>query len=262
MNLPGEEIEKNVVEFSREVADDLVRPTSKSIGDNLGLLVDGVMGWIGVWGRKQKINQEVYLEKYKESIYSGLNKIPNDKLVEPEIKIVGPAIEASKFYIGEEECREMFARLIVASCNQDTTNKVHPSFVEILKQISGDEARILTKLSYDINGNFPIADLKQKNESGTYEIITSNFTDVGYDICANKEKIPAYFENLDRLKIIDINSGAWITDLRWYEGINNHPVVHQKKEMVEARGGYFEIKKKYFRITSYGKDFINTCVRP
>ena len=52
-----EKIGEAIVEVGKETVSDLVRPTSKSIGDNIGLLVDGVMGWLGYWGKKQKIKR-------------------------------------------------------------------------------------------------------------------------------------------------------------------------------------------------------------
>ena len=42
-----EKFESALVEVGKETISDIVRPTSKSIGDNIGLLVDGVMGWLG-----------------------------------------------------------------------------------------------------------------------------------------------------------------------------------------------------------------------
>ena len=49
-----EKIGEAIVEVGKETVSDLVRPTSKSIGDNIGLLVYGVMGWLGYWGKSKK----------------------------------------------------------------------------------------------------------------------------------------------------------------------------------------------------------------
>ena len=94
-----EKIGEAIVEVGKETVSDLVRPTSKSIGDNIGLLVDGVMGWLGYWGKKQKIKREVYLEDYKKKITENILSIPEDHLIEPPMRIVGPAVEASKYFI-------------------------------------------------------------------------------------------------------------------------------------------------------------------
>ena len=137
------ELAKAAGTLAKDVAEDLVRPTSKSIGENMGLLVDGVMGWLGYWGQKQQIKRAVHLEEYKKQIAKKIAEIPEENLIEPPVRIVGPAIEASKFFIEETTCREMFAQLIASSCNSAVSGAVHPSFPEIIKQLSPLDARFL-----------------------------------------------------------------------------------------------------------------------
>ena len=48
---------EKAAEFTKEIAEDISRPSSKSIGENLGLMVDGVFGWLGAWGKVQKMKQ-------------------------------------------------------------------------------------------------------------------------------------------------------------------------------------------------------------
>ena len=74
------ELAKAAGTVATDVAEDLVRPTSKSIGENMGLLVDGVMGWLGYWGQKQQIKRAVYLEEYKKQIVQKITKIPEQNL--------------------------------------------------------------------------------------------------------------------------------------------------------------------------------------
>ena len=45
---------KQTVELGKDVVSDIVRPTSKSIGQTIGYIVDGSF----VWGQKQKIKQK------------------------------------------------------------------------------------------------------------------------------------------------------------------------------------------------------------
>ena len=93
------EVTTAAIGVGKNVAEDLIRPTSKTIGENLGLLVDGVMGWLGYWGQKQALKREVYLADYKQKIVEKVLGVPEEQLQEPPIRIVGPAIEASKFHI-------------------------------------------------------------------------------------------------------------------------------------------------------------------
>lgn len=101
------ELAKAAGTLAKDVAEDLVRPTSKSIGENMGLLVDGVMGWLGYWGQKQQIKRAVHLEEYKKQIAKKIAEIPEENLIEPPVRIVGPAIEASKF---------LLKKLLVGKC--------------------------------------------------------------------------------------------------------------------------------------------------
>lgn len=138
-----EKVTEAIIDVGKNVAEDIVRPTSKSIGENLGLLVDGVMGWLGYWGQKQEIKREAYLADFKKKIAEKVAGIPEEKLNEPKIRIVGPAIEASKFYIEEAEFRELFAELVASACDADCVNKVHPAFPEMIKQLSYLDIKLL-----------------------------------------------------------------------------------------------------------------------
>lgn len=141
-----EKIEDALVKVGKETLRDLVHPTAKSIGDNIGLFVDGVMGWLGYWGDKQKVKRAIYLEDYKKKIVDNILCIPEDSLIEPSTRIVGPAIEASKYFIEEEYCRDMFAKLIASSCDSSKSPSVHPSFPEVIKQLTPLDAKFLTLL--------------------------------------------------------------------------------------------------------------------
>ncbi|WP_412095180.1 Abi-alpha family protein, partial [Bacillus haynesii] len=55
--------------------------------------------------------------------------MPEENLVEPPLHIIGPTIEASKFYFESDELRSMFSNLIAASIDSETINKTHPAFV-------------------------------------------------------------------------------------------------------------------------------------
>lgn len=51
--------------------------------------------------------------------------------------------------IDAEELRDMFANLLARSMDTATAGNVHPSFVEVIKQLTPDEARILSTMDRD-----------------------------------------------------------------------------------------------------------------
>lgn len=248
-----------IVDVGKNVAEDLVRPTSKSIGDNLGLLVDGVMGWLGYWGEKQAIKRDIYLADYKKRISDKVLNIPEEKLQEPEIRIVGPAIEASKFYIEEEKFREMFAELVASACNTDTSNMVHPAFPEMIKQLSYMDVRLLQAFKY--HNTYACCELYAEHQDKTitpYPYILFNFKDCPQRFTQLDElKLTESIENLMRLGLLIKNSQ--VIELGYdYGKFRTHWFYNAVIQTVPAES-QMNIKKYRIELTQLGEDFLKCC---
>ena len=85
---------------------------------------------------KIQAKQEYNLQLYRDELASGISKIEPDNFQDPAMNILGPTLEASKYYIDEKEMRKMFANLLASSMDKSKNNVVHNSFVEIIKQLS------------------------------------------------------------------------------------------------------------------------------
>ena len=87
------------------------------------------------------------VEKYAKDIDNELNKIPPENInPEPDISLIGPALEASKYYVTKEKARQMFAKLIAAEMDVTKSDQVHHAFVEIIKQMNPLDAKVLSVL--------------------------------------------------------------------------------------------------------------------
>ncbi len=260
MNEMEKELSKIAGEVVTNVAEDLIRPTSKSIGENLGLFIDGAMGWLGYWGQKQQIKQKIYLDEYKKQISQKISQIPKENLIEPPIRIVGPAIEASKFFIEETTCREMFAQLIASACNSGVSNSVHPSFPDIIKQLSPLDARFL--LLFKKQATFPIVELTEEDSEGKitpYPNLLFDFMEVFNNF--------TYSEHLELSKTVD-------TLIRFGLIIKNDKIIQLNYDYNNFKEHWFYIgikknlkmdsKLKIHRyrldLTLLGKDFVKSCV--
>lgn len=99
------------------------------------------------WNQKSIIKNSLDVKFFKESIENKVSQNPPEKFQEPNLSIIGPALEASKFYIEEKEIRNLFANLIAASMNSDFNSTIHHSFVEIIKQLSPKDCIFFKELS-------------------------------------------------------------------------------------------------------------------
>ena len=256
---------KQAVELGKDVVSDIVRPTSKSIGQTIGYIVDGTFGWLGVWGQRQKIKQEKYIEDYKKEVNKNLEAIPQENLKEPEMYIVGPAIEASKYYYEEAQFKEMFAKLIAASCDDRDNDKISPYFVEAIKQISHKEATILTLFRDKKTSALPIVN---------YRLILKTIGEKYYEkyvfIHDNPDNIRKYSDsliNLQRLGLVNLDFQNWLTDNNFYQIYKDNNFFKNTKQEIlknienpdfECRD--FDIQKGILELTPLGKNFIDLCL--
>ena len=165
--------------------------------------------------QKYKIKQAANLEKYANEVKSGIEKIPEENIQEPKMSVVGPALEASKFYIEEDEIRGMFAKLIASSMDKTQSINIHPSFVEIIKVLSPLDAQNLYSLYHGRDETISKIRLTNK-ENGNY---TDHFNHIflGNPECQDNNLIEFSIDNLIRLKLVDVSYSKYKSDDSLYD---------------------------------------------
>jgi len=98
-------------------------------------------GRLQLFSDQKRAKHEAFLESYKNELVQEISAIPEENLIEPPLSIVGPALEASQYYIEEDSLRSMFAKLVAASMDSSKSNYAHHSFVEIIKNLSSLDAQ-------------------------------------------------------------------------------------------------------------------------
>lgn len=256
INLP-----ESSVDCVNKVGEELFVPAARSIGNNIGLFLDGIFGFLGSWGEKQKIKQQYAVEQYRDRLVNRVKEIPESIICEPELNIIGPALEASKYYVLDKTIQDLFIELIASDCDINKKEYVHPSFIEIIKQLSSEEAKLLKGLKCDPKNNYPIVDLVVVLSDGNGEIaINRNYSLVGKEFCDYPDNICKYLENLDRLKLIEVVDDKHITIEDVYLSIESSEYIKEKQEEIELDSGEaFECKRKCFHITDFGASFMKCC---
>ena len=256
-----QELTKQMVEQTAGNAyTDLVQPTAKSLGTILNF-IPGIIAAYLTKCQDWLINGTKSIELTAQAVQEKIQNIPEEKLTEPEANIAIPAIQQLSYCYDCEELRNMYANLLVASMNTDTKSSAHPAFVDIIKQLSPDEAKILKKLIYQPPISYPLLDVNfSLNEEGGILPLIKNFSDLAYGDCEYPNHIAAYLENLNRLGIIEISSTQWLTDNSLYEKLQNHPAVQKAIEDSKINGAKINFGKKIFSVTNFGVSFMKSCV--
>jgi len=84
---------------------------------------------------------ESFKDKVFRMVAQKLKDISPEKIVAPEPYVVVPVLQALSYSFNEEHLRDLYASLLVKSMTEDTRWEVHPSYIEVIKQMSPFDAR-------------------------------------------------------------------------------------------------------------------------
>lgn len=215
------------------------------------------------------LNREYSIKMTQRLLENKLEHFNPEEIEELDPFVAVPAINALSYSASSEDLLDMYANLLATSMISDKKWLVHPSFVEIIKQLSPDEAKLLKAIASCKNDNeFPLVDLVMKKDiedldsfGSTIYYIIRRFTNLGDGLCEYPERICSYIENLVRFNIIEILESNVLTDGSGYYPLTNHPLITKTKNSVELRDGFeWEINQYIFMVTNFGNDFISSCV--
>lgn len=242
-----------------EAYKDLLSPTLQPIGQILSYLPRAirVVGFSKV--EKWIIAGEESLKRASEIINDKLKDIPEDQLTDTEPHIVIPAIQQLTYCQDNEVLRNLYANLIASSMIIDKKPLVHPAFIDIVKQLTPDEAKFLSKIPIVENYKaYPLARV-WGNLGNKGHILCSHFTDIAVNELDYIREMPTYLENLDRLKIINLTE----TDIQVREDSKKLRINTEKIfENTAITENYDDISVSVVRsfiLTNFGVNFIKTC---
>lgn len=239
---------------------DLAQPALQEAGRNLVVLGKAVKIALApitalVWG------YETIAEYIHKAVTEKLKNVPQENIIPPALEVAGPAIEALRFAGNNEDIRELYANLLANSMDSTTAKNAHPSFVEIIKNISSDEAHLMK--CFVQNSMYPLIDVRGMLPDNKGHIVQyknhSLFGLLAPNIKA-PNLIPSYIDNLCRLGLIEIPALEHLTDDAVYKPLEESPEIQVHISTVKLLGREVDFNKKYVRATSFGLQFCGAVV--
>src|SRR5262249_17023014 len=141
-----------------------------------------------------------------------LAKVDATKIQTPPSYIAGQVLLQLPFCAEQDQLREMYANLLASAMQKDRVAEVHPAYVQIIQQLSPDEALILQALSTDSNSlRLYEAYDNRGNALDRTESISISFRHYCEGVGAvDPSSSDTYLDNLLRLRIF--------YELNWTEG--------------------------------------------
>lgn len=261
--------EKEMLDLTTEVAKGIAKeaykdggkPVVKPTGELVGLVPRAIKAALSPL-EKWILQREYNVAETKKLLEEKLQNTPPELIESPEPHIAVPAMQYISYCMDNEELREMYANLLANSMNKVVKNGVHPGFVEIIKQLSPDEAKILKYLAQ--NKTVPTITLRYNNEKGEGFEVVKNFSNIGeLSNCDNPLAINQYFDNLIRLGLLRKSTLSSLSEKSLYEPLKHHPHIQvYANSDIERPGPYNKVhfNEEYMELTAFGESFCNICL--
>lgn len=255
------------------VYQDVLQPAAKEIGTALQTVAKAVHVALApvsalVWGYEQ------IKEYVTRAVSEKLKDTPKDRIIPPSPTVAGPVLEALRYAGHQESLADLYTNLLATSMDAKTAKEAHPAFVEVLKQLSPDEAKILKVMCR--GQNFPVVSVykhvtavRDGKEQSTESWVLRRFSMLPYQAeCQYPELGPTYLENICRLGLAILPEGGWGVVSRMsgdevYQPLFQHPVVVAAKGSIRVdQGESPEVRPEVIRVITFGRQFIDACVAP
>lgn len=257
------ELAKDVIkDVTKDVYADGGKAIIKPTGELVGLVPRAIKAALAPL-EKWILQREYNVAETKKLLEEKLKSVPPELIEPPEAHIAVPAMQCISYCMDNNDLRDMYANLLANSMISIVKNGVHPGFVEIIKQLSPDEAKILKCIS--IEKAIPTVTLQYKIENGGSIDIIKNFSNVGERTdCENPFEVNKYFDNLIRLGLLENPSTLFsLTNKGLYDPLKNHQYLlpYMDTAAVQKAGcSKAELKESYMQISDYGKAFCEICL--
>jgi hypothetical protein len=183
-----------------------------------------------------------YQDRFRNFIDRAVRRVPEENRVAPAPQIVGPIIEAIRYEPEGTPIDVMFSELLSRSIDRDRVHEAHPSYPVIIRQLSSDEAKVLSRLSgksfdYMITRDY---DKKQGLFVGENKVEVDDLPRTGLNY---PENVQFYIDHLRQLGL------AGVFQIGNQEPIGGGNPVEQIGIRIRSR----------YALTDFGQRFMRAC---
>lgn len=279
-----EKIVNEVVKLVPEIYKDLAKPLFQTVGAELGKT-----------GKTVLLPLTIFNEVIDKHVQDFLKKIIAEKnpedLVIPKRNILLSALQGINYNFDQIEIRELFENLLKSSIDREKSSIIQPKFLEILKQISRDEAIILEYYCQNVHYVNSILKLNiyaeniQIDNSSPNRILKNKvllFKDFFKGLLLREIEFPEnyklYIENLENLGLIE-RDDQYNYEPK-YSSVQENEVIDFLKNNELVKNAFEKHKKQFegksnkswthktslsivigrFRFTEIGRLFCLACI--
>ena len=234
---------------------------SKEIGNSLSGIWFLVFGGIHQQAELKRMKYAHDLKQLEETLSKNISNIPKEKIIEPDMQIAAQALENSKYCLSSQELRNMFANLVANTMNSDYSDIVHPSFPEIIKQMSPYDAKVLKE--FVNRPSFPMVNYRLKVDNNSFHPSYQNIVIFpNEDLNLDFEKTSKSIFSLIRLGLLESPPGLKFNNEKTYEEFKKIKIYDFLNILISSYPIYkgIDTEKCLIQRTTIGASFIKSVI--
>jgi hypothetical protein len=164
--------------------------------------------------------------------------------------------------------RERYLNLLAASMDGARADRVHPGFLEVLRQLTPDEVRIVSLFQHD--GPYPIVTVQSRHRHGAVVATALRHFNLLGELagCEHPRRAPLYIDNLCRLGLTELRRVRISEDTRVFRAVEQHPEVLAAVARIEANPPGLaratdaivaDLQRQALYVTAFGRQFYEAC---
>jgi len=238
-----------------EIYGDLARPGVQQVGKALGTVfgLGNTVLWPIHWANERS---RIYLEKNLEDYRSRLESVPIEKII-PVLPEIGVPIAEKLTYIGDKKLADLYITLLSKASNSDFVSEAHPSFVNVINNLSPDDAQLLELFVGKEDLEFVTAKwVSKKCYCFAGELL------IAPELSATllfSQNVPAYISNLTGLGLLTINLERTLHESQIYSALEEYWATEFPPEKAPRPDMNLEFVRGVITITTFGSQFIHAC---
>ncbi|MDI2037257.1 DUF4393 domain-containing protein [Paenarthrobacter nitroguajacolicus] len=203
------------------------------------------------------LSAEYFENNFDEDMRERIEAIPENRRVAPKPIVAAPAMQGLAFSLDEPDLKELYLNLLASASDDRKRDTVHPSFAEIIRQLTGEEASLL-RHPLGNSAHVAIARVRGTTSGRGGRTLANHLlpladSDTG-EMTVDAE-VPTYVDNWMRLGLVDVEYGTYLVRGGAYDFVAQRP-EYLKLEAEYANADItLKIEQGILRPTEFGMAF-------
>lgn len=201
-----------------------------------------------------------FTENFQNDLSAKAAAIPVECIAEPKASIAGPALQGLAFSHEEPNLKDMYLSLLATAMDDRNAPDAHPAFVEIIKQLNSEEARLLRDIlhSTDLLA-IVIVEIRSTAVGGTaWSVLQThmlNLTNRTSGEPVEDPRLAAMVDNWVRLGLVRVDYTTYLSDVNAYGWVEGRPEYQRFRQQIERENVRLTFEKGTLHRTSFGAQF-------